>query len=330
MSEENTFPQEKDKSAVDKTEEVIVMSKVTFNYILIAITFLCVGIAIGFFGLDSEQDKATATLDEDQLREVLISVLEDSDLVLGGGVTAGVDTSRFDLVDNDPFIGDEDAPIVIVEFSDFFCSFCKRHFDQTFTPILENYGQHIRYVYRDFAQLTAESAPAAMAAECANEQGAFWDFHNEFFNNQQSLGREFYIATAEKFGLDVDAFTTCLDEERYFDEVQLDIFDGQIEGVRGTPGFFINGKFLSGALPYTFFERAIKQGLDKANISYEVDDSTDADSSDQGTEDVVTESDADDTDSNAENSESDATTDDANGSESEATPEDDTSENADA
>lgn len=295
MSEQNTLPQEKDKSIVDKTEEVIVMSKVTFNYILIAITFLCVGIAIGVFGLDTGQDdNTTATLDEDQLREVLVSVLEDSDLVLGGGVTAGVDTSRFDLVDNDPFIGDEDAPIVIVEFSDFFCSFCKRHFDQTFTPILENYGQHIRYVYRDFAQLTPESAPAAMAAECGNEQGAFWDFHNEFFDNQQSLGREFYIATAEQFGLDVDAFTTCLDEERYADEVQLDIFDGQIEGVRGTPGFFINGKFLSGALPYTFFERAIKQGLDKANISYEVGDSTDAD----------------DTDSNAENPETDATTDD--------------------
>ena len=323
MLEENNFAQEKDKPTIDKSEEVIVMSKVTFNYILIAITFLCVGIAIGVFGLDAEQDKATATLDEDQLREVLVSVLSDSDLVLGAGAT-GDSTSRFDLVDDDPYLGDEDAPIVIVEFSDFFCSFCKRHFDQTFTPILENYGQHIRYVYRDFAQLTPESAPAAMAAECANEQGAFWDFHNEFFENQQSLGREFYIATAEKFGLDVDAFTTCLDEERYADEVQLDIFDGQIEGVRGTPGFFINGKFLSGALPYTFFERAIKQGLDKANISYEAGDSNDTNTPDQVTEEAMTESDASD---NVGSSES-TIEDDAESPASE-TSTNDTTENAD-
>ena len=91
------------------------------------------------------------------------------------------ETNVFALVDDDPYIGNEDAPIVIVEFSDFFCSFCKRHFDQTLTPILENYGDYIRYVYRDFAQLTAESQPAAAAAECADEQGVFWDFHNDFF-----------------------------------------------------------------------------------------------------------------------------------------------------
>jgi len=310
VSEQNVSPQEKDKPTVDKAEEVIVMSKVTFNYIIIAITFLCVGIAIGLFGLDAGQDNATATLDEDQLREVLSSVLADSDFAFSGEASTGADSARFDLVDDDPYIGDEDAPIVIVEFSDFFCTFCKRHFDQTFTPILENYGQHIRYVYRDYAQLTPESFPAAMAAECGNEQGAFWDFHTEFFNNQQILGRDFYIETAEKLGLDVDEYTACLDENRYEDEVQLDLFDGQIEGVRGTPGFFINGKFLSGALPYTFFERAIKQGLDKANISYDAGDSIDVDTSDQSTDEVIPESDADETDNDTEDPETEATSDD--------------------
>jgi protein-disulfide isomerase len=276
VSEQNISLEEKDKPTIDKKEEeVVIVPRVTLNYIVIAITFLLVGIAIGLFGLDTGKDDTSVTIDEDQLRSVMISVLADSDLVLGGGGTPVEDNSRFELVDDDPYLGDEDAPVVIIEFSDFFCSFCKRHYDQTLTPILDNYGQYIRYVYRDYAQLTPESFPAAMAAQCGHEQGAFWDFHKEFFDNQQNLGRDYYIATAEKLGLDVEQYTACLDENRYEDEVQLDIFDGQFKGVRGTPGFFINGTFLSGALPYTFFERAIKQELDKANISYDLTDDTD-------------------------------------------------------
>lgn len=271
MSEQNINSEEKSKPSADKSDEVIVVSKVTFNYIIIAITFLVVGIAIGVFGLDAGQDKVNVTINEDQLREVLVSVLEDTTLNLGGGATS----DRFALVDDDPYIGTEDAPIVIVEFSDFFCTFCKRHFDQTFTPILENYGEHIRYVYRDYAQLTPESQPAAIAAQCANEQGAFWDFHNEFFNNQQSLGRDFYIATAEQFGLNVDDYTACLDDNRYLEEVQIDLLDGQLEGVRGTPGFFVNGQFLSGAQPYQLFERLIQKELTQAGISFQLNDSVD-------------------------------------------------------
>lgn len=274
MSEEQNLELEQEKSNVSKNDEVVSVSRVTINYILIGITFLMVGILIGMFGLGGGAGNVSVTIDEDDLREVLISVLEDPNLELNIAGGSAVDTApdRFALVDNDPYIGDEDAPIVIVEFSDFFCSFCKRHFDQTFTPILENYGEHIRYVYRDFAQLTPESQPAAMAAECANEQGAFWEFHNEFFSNQQQLGRDFYIATAEKFELDVDAYTTCLDEGRYTDEVDIDRLDGQLEGVRGTPGFFVNGQFISGAQPYQLFERIIQRELRQQGISLDIND----------------------------------------------------------
>lgn len=285
MSEQNLNPEDKNKPTPEKSDEVIVLSKVTFNYIIIAITFLLVGIAIGLFGLDSGQDNVNVTINEDQLREVLVSVLEDSDLSLGG--TSGTDSNRFALVDDDPYLGEEDAPIVIVEFSDFFCTFCKRHFDQTFTPILENYGEHIRYVYRDYAQLTPESQPAAIAAQCGNEQGAFWEFHNDFFDNQQVLGRDFYIATAEQYGLNIDDFIACLDEERYLDEVQIDLLDGQLEGVRGTPGFFVNGQFLSGAQPYQLFERLIQKELTQAGISYQLNDTADTTESDIQSEDTT-------------------------------------------
>ena len=121
------------------------------------------------------------------------------------GAAAEAVPDRFALVDDDPYLGEEDAPIVIVEFSDFFCSFCKRHFDLTFTPILENYGQYIRYVYRDFARLTAESTPASNAAQCAFEQGKFWEIRAAFFDNQSELGRDFYLQTAESFELDMEA-----------------------------------------------------------------------------------------------------------------------------
>lgn len=268
MSEQNLpheEPMEKGKMPVDKSEEMIIISKTSLNYILIGVTFLIVGILIGYFGLDKGSNNVNVTVNEDQLREVMVSVLEE-----GNFGSSEESADRFELVDDDPYLGEEDAPIVIVEFSDFFCTFCKRHFDQTFTPLLENYGQHIRYVYRDFAQLTPESEPAAIAAECANEQGAFWDFHNTFFNHQSELGYDFYISTAEEFGLDVDAYTACIDDARYADEVSVDRLDGMLEGVQGTPGFFINGQFVSGAQPYLIFERIIQKELTQAGISYDI------------------------------------------------------------
>jgi len=297
VSEQNLPHEEFDEkekfTPIDKSEEVVVISKTTLNYIVVGITFLMVGVLIGYFGLDKGTDDLNVTINEDQLREVLVSVLEDADLNIGGSSTV-VNSDRFDLVDDDPYIGNEDAPVVIVEFSDFFCTYCKRHFDQTFTPLLENYGEHIRYVYRDFAQLTPESEPAAIAAQCANEQGEFWDFHNEFFSNQQSLGYDFYIETAEKFGLDVEAYTTCIEDGTYADEVGIDRLDGMLEGVQGTPGFFINGQFISGAQPYQIFERLIQKELNQAGISYNLaddapTDNTDADTTDETSDESETE-----------------------------------------
>ena len=206
-----------------------------------------------------------AQFDEAQLRAVIASVLEEASL---NAPDDGPD--RFALVDDDPYLGDVDAPVVIVEFSDFFCSFCKRHFDQTFSPLLENYGQHIRYVYRDFARLSPESPAAAAAAQCAFQQGKFWETHSSFFANQSELGRDFYLETAEANGLDMDDYRACLEENRYQNEVEIDGLDGQLAGVRGTPGFFINGQILSGAQPYSIFERMVQRELDKAGVDYRV------------------------------------------------------------
>ncbi|MCY3831786.1 MAG: thioredoxin domain-containing protein [Chloroflexi bacterium] len=239
------------------------ISGLGLSYLAIAAASCLIGFLIGRAAFAPADDQ-TVRVDEGQVRAIIEAVLDERDR--GAAVEAAPD--RFALVDDDPYLGEEDAPIVIVEFSDFFCSFCKRHFDQTFAPILENYGSYIRYVYRDFARLTPESAPASNAAQCAFEQGKFWEIRAAFFENQGELGRDFYLQTAEKFELDLDEYTACLDESRYIDEVDIDGFDGQIAGVRGTPGFFINGQILSGAQPYSIFERMIQRELNKAGIDY--------------------------------------------------------------
>ncbi len=236
-------------------------SGVGLNYLVVAVACCFIGILIGKAAFETPADQAV-TVDEAQLRAIIESVLGERD----NEAASSQAQDRFALVDDDPYLGDEDAPIVIVEFSDFFCSYCKRHFDQTFAPLLENYGEHIRYVYRDFARLTAESTPAAAAAQCAFAQGKFWEFRAAFFEHQSELGYDFYLQTATEYELDIEAYTACLDEGRYLDEVEIDGFDGQIAGVRGTPGFFINGQMLSGAQPYSIFERLIQRELSLAGI----------------------------------------------------------------
>ena len=229
----------------------------------LVISALLLGMLLGYSLGQNNQAEAPAPLDEAQMRAIIASALQDYQ-----PPAPADEIDRFALVDNDPYMGAVDAPVVIVEFSDFFCVYCKRHFDMTFMPLLEAYGPYIRYVYRDFARLTPESTPAAAAAGCAYAQGKFWEFHGAFFNNQDSLGRDFYLQTAENYQLDMAAYTDCLDSGMYIDEVEIDALDGQLAGVQGTPGFFINGQILSGAQPFRMFERMVQRELDKAGIDY--------------------------------------------------------------
>lgn len=246
----------------DKGERSGGLSRAGLNYLLIAAASLVIGLLIGKAAFEAPPDQVVS-VDEAQIRAIIGSVLDARE----AGATTAEDSDRFALVDDDPYLGEEDAPIVIVEFSDFFCGYCKRHFDQVFAPLLENYGEYIRYVYRDFARLTPESTPAAAAAQCAFAQGKFWEFRAAFFDHQSELGYDFYLQTAEEYELDIAEYTACLDEGAYIDEVDIDGFDGQIAGVRGTPGFFINGQILSGAQPYSIFERMILRELGKAGIN---------------------------------------------------------------
>lgn len=150
--------------------------------------------------------------------------------------------------EDDAFLGPEDAPVVIVEFSDFQCGFCGRWYQETLPLILENYPDEVKFVYRDFPIFGEESLIAALATECAEEQDpqAFWGMHDRLFERlntqeQTPLNEDSMVAYAGELGLDTEEFRTCISEQRYFDEVLADFRAAESYGLRGTPGFVING-----------------------------------------------------------------------------------------
>lgn len=171
------------------------------------------------------------------------------------------------LADNDPFFGPEDAPITIVEFSDFYCTFCTRFATQTLPRLQEAYGDKIKFVYRDMPIIGGQiSLQAAVAANCAHDQGKFWDFHNLLFNNNQARDTTAFIGFADELGLDTDTFQACLSDQAKVNEVTLDLLDGQALGISGTPAFYINGRFVSGAQPFETFALLIDTELARLGL----------------------------------------------------------------
>ncbi|GAB4504360.1 MAG: hypothetical protein Fur0043_13540 [Anaerolineales bacterium] len=173
--------------------------------------------------------------------------------------------TRYEIpTDGFPSIGPEDAEIVIVEFSDFECPFCKRWHDQTYRPLMEAYPGKIRLVYRNLPlpELNHTNAvSAAEAAMCAGDQQAFWEFHDKLFSDEYGLGEEAYLKYAADLGLDVDAFTECITSRRHQEFVEKDRQFSKQLGVTGTPTFFINGLAIVGAQPLQVFQQVIDQEL---------------------------------------------------------------------
>lgn len=167
-------------------------------------------------------------------------------------------------------IGSPDAPVVIVEFTDFQCPYCSRHFEQTFPQIKADYIDtgRVRYVFMDFplTSIHPQAPQAAEAARCAGEQDAYLEMHHALFERQgewsgRSDSAGVFAGFAGELGLDGAAFTTCLESGQFADAVQADLEQGISLGVNGTPAFFLNGNFLSGAQPYSVFQQAIESLL---------------------------------------------------------------------
>ncbi len=171
---------------------------------------------------------------------------------------------RYDVAtDDDPAIGPKTAPVTIIEFSDYQCPYCRRWAQQVEGKLLETYGDKIRLVYRDFplTRIHPYALPAAEAANCAGEQGKYWEYHDALFSGKYELGEEAFTAYAKDLGLDTDQFAQCMKEHRYRDEVEGDLNYALALGVQSTPTFFINGIAVVGAQPFEVFASIIDQEL---------------------------------------------------------------------
>ena len=172
------------------------------------------------------------------------------------------------IYDDDPVLGNADAPVTIVEFSDYECPYCQRYHQDTYNQIMSVYGDQIRYIFKDLplSSIHPNATSAANASHCAREQNAFWDYHDLLFRNQLGLSTESYLAYAQMLDLDMDSFEECLNEGRYLDVVAEDMsILTRINAPISTPTFFINGQYMAGAQPFSEFARLIDAELENLN-----------------------------------------------------------------
>lgn len=177
------------------------------------------------------------------------------------------------LTSSDVVLGDPDAPVTVVEYSDYQCPFCGRFFAQTEPQIRANYIQSgkVKLVYRHLVVISQESADAANATECAKDQGKFWDFHDAMFAAEMkdgeerngNLNRSLFMSVAGQLQMNTAEFGSCLDSGKYASKVNTDSATAKVLGVNATPTFFVNGLMIQGAVPFSDFKSAIDSALAK-------------------------------------------------------------------
>ncbi|MDA1337669.1 MAG: DsbA family protein [bacterium] len=206
-------------------------------------------------------------------------IISGSIITAGGGISLGQnivpgpsgapkingDKVEFTINEDDHMRGNKDAKITMVEFSDFECPFCSR-FHPTAKQAMEEYGDDIRWIYKHFPldSIHSDARPAAEASECVWEQAGndgFWTFADAMFENQERLGNALYEEVALQIGVDLAQFQTCVQERKYQDKVQNNLDEGVQGGVTGTPGTYVNGTPVTGAVPYEQLKAIIEAEL---------------------------------------------------------------------
>jgi protein-disulfide isomerase len=202
--------------------------------------------------LSARQDAFLATLRE---KSTIVVRLEPP-------AAARVDVS----VAGAPVRGAPNAPVTVVEFSDFECPFCKQA-SGTVTKLMEKYSGRIKLVYRDFPLegIHPLARSAAEAAQCARDGGKFWEYHDVLFTQSPKLAPDDLKRYAKEVGLDAEKFDACIASGSKRAAVQKDIDEGTDLGITGTPAFFINGRLVSGAQPIDVFSRMIDEELARAS-----------------------------------------------------------------
>ena len=218
-----------------------------------------------------------SSLSGEEIKEIILEINSKTDPVPIRQAPQPSAPSIIDVsVDDDPVKGNPDAPITIIEFSDFQCPFCSKFYAQTLPQIEKNYIDTgmVKLVYRDLPlSFHPNAKPASIAAECADEQGKFWEYHDVLFENQaswQSLGPDArnteFSTYASDMGLNLASFDSCVNSVKTASEVTADSLDAAKYGATGTPTFFIGNEKdgfikLIGAQPYASFQNAIDSQL---------------------------------------------------------------------
>lgn len=173
-----------------------------------------------------------------------------------------IEVPRIEIAATGASLGPEDAPVTIVEFSDYQCPFCRRA-EPIIEQVLERYPEKVRFVFQHFPldSIHPRARAASEAALCAGDQDKFWPYHALLFEEGADLEVAGLEAAAEQAELDVPSFRTCVDERRHRAVVDADVSAGRAAGVTGTPAFFVNGIGLKGAQPVEEFARIIDAEL---------------------------------------------------------------------
>ena len=271
------------KPVSPKPGQSISVKKSTFNALVIGIIVL-VGITAflaGSYTSNQDSDQISAKDLDEALAKLELRLLQNQlpsnpPQPSGGIAVPQADPIRISI-DDDPIIGDPDAAITIIEFSDFQCPFCARFNAQTLPPLMEEYIQQgkVKLVFRDFPiqSIHPNAVPASLAAECANEQGKFKEMHDVLFDNQRQWSDintadavSLFKQYANSMQLEETTFSSCLDSGKYLEEINNDLRDGRDYGVTGTPGFFIGNDQvgyveIKGAQPFESFKKIIDAQL---------------------------------------------------------------------
>ena len=257
---------------IPKKDEKLI-KKSTYNILIITI-ISAIGIAAFFAGsytTNLNSDQISQEEFKNEIAKLELRILENQLPTKQPSIPLKIST------DNDPIIGNPDAPITIIEFSDFQCPFCARFHVETLPSIMNEYidkGQ-VKLIFRDFPiqSIHPNALPASVASECANEQGKFKEMHDKLFENQkewsnQSLDNLMITFTqyALDIGLEEKRFEDCLKNGKYIEEIQKDLDDGRNYGITGTPGFFVGNDQigfieLKGAQPFENFKKVIDTQL---------------------------------------------------------------------
>lgn len=177
--------------------------------------------------------------------------------------------------ESDYFQGNLDAPVKIIYYSDFECPFCPSFIDNL-EKVKEDFPDKVVIAFRHFILSNhTQALGASLAAECATEQGQFWEMHNRLYKNvnNQIFGKEQYLADAEAIGLDTKQFEVCLDSKKYLEKIENAVDEAKAYGVSGVPSVYINGKSYPGAYPYENFtdQSGVEQKGLKAIVEEELE-----------------------------------------------------------